>query len=244
MGRMRFRRLVDVAVARALTVTTALLLALPAGPASAQNAAPPLAIEGISPPMLTVGKQGQPYSDLVTATGGTAPYHWSATGLPRGLIVRETMTSTWVTTAAVRGTPEQDGPFSLDLEVTDSSGQESNEHLELEILGPYMTVPTPVLDDAIKGEAYKATVGVEGGLPPLHFMVRANADIPPGLSVGPAGDVVGTPTTPGRYRFVVFVTDSSYFPQKIAPTVYITVAVQCGGSLTPSTVDMCVGGKA
>jgi large repetitive protein len=240
MGRLGCSRLAGPFF-RALTVLTTLLLVMPSALATAQPPIP-LSIETISPAMLTVGQEGLPYSDLITATGGIAPYHWSATGLPEGLTIRERISSTSVSTAAIRGTSEEDGRFAVNVKVTDSSGQESDENLELEVTGPYMTVPSPVLDDAIAGEAYDASIGVIGGLPLLHFVVSINTDIPPGLSVDSAGAVVGTPTTPGQYKFVVFVTDSSYFPEKIAPTIYITVAARCSKILaTPPVVNMCVG---
>ncbi|WP_349257827.1 putative Ig domain-containing protein [Iamia sp.] len=44
--------------------------------------APPLAITTTSLPAATVG---QPYAATLTATGGRAPYTWTAAGLPSGL---------------------------------------------------------------------------------------------------------------------------------------------------------------
>lgn len=56
--------------------------------------------------------QGSPYSVQLNATGGQAPYTWTATGLPAGL--------TCSTTGLISGTPTVNGTFSATITVTDS----------------------------------------------------------------------------------------------------------------------------
>lgn len=56
--------------------------------------------------------QGQAYSVQLNATGGVAPYSWSATGLPAGL--------TCSSTGLISGTPTVSGTFSAVITVTDS----------------------------------------------------------------------------------------------------------------------------
>lgn len=216
-------------LAAAVAVITMLALVVPQMTASAQVAPPQLSIQAITPPVLTVGQQGQPYRDLITATGGVAPYQWSATGLPSGLTVQETTGTTGTTDAFIEGTPQQDGPFYVDVIVRDSSGQASSEDFNLEIDGPAMSVPDPTLPGAETDQSYDDGIVVTGGRLPLHFFVAAGADMPPGLDLNPeTGVISGDATTPGQYQFTVSVTDSSYYPQTIKPTMYICVAPDAG----------------
>jgi hypothetical protein len=72
---------------------------------------PQIAIKGPGSMSLDVGKS---ISLTYTASGGTAPYTWSATGLPPGL----TMSSTGV----LSGTPTIAGNWNITFNVTDSTG--------------------------------------------------------------------------------------------------------------------------
>ncbi len=60
----------------------------------------------------TVGTAITPFT--VTASGGTSPYHFAATGLPAGVSIN-------ATSGQVSGTPTAGGTFSVTVNVTDSS---------------------------------------------------------------------------------------------------------------------------
>ena len=60
----------------------------------------------------TVGTAITPFT--ITASGGTSPYHFSATGLPGGVTIN-------ATSGQVSGTPTGGGTFSVTVNVTDSS---------------------------------------------------------------------------------------------------------------------------
>ncbi len=85
------------------TVTTSNLTP-PPPPAPA-----PIVISGTLPN----GQIGVAYNTALTATGGTASYAWSATGLPAGLAINN---------GTVSGTPAASGTFSVTVTVKDATG--------------------------------------------------------------------------------------------------------------------------
>src|SRR5438477_1846427 len=79
----------------------------------------------ISTTTLPVGTVGSTYSATLTATGGAAPYIWSATGLPAGLSISSGGTIT--------GTPTAAGTQIPSLTVKDASGTTASSALSLTI---------------------------------------------------------------------------------------------------------------
>ncbi|PYG88242.1 S-layer family protein [Ruminiclostridium sufflavum DSM 19573] len=71
------------------------------------------------------GKRGTAYSAECIAAGGTAPYKWSASGLPDGLSISEA--------GIISGTPTEKGTFSVKLTVTDSDKTAVSKDLSLYI---------------------------------------------------------------------------------------------------------------
>ncbi len=81
-----------------------------------------LAIVPVPPPPLAVstttlpeGKQGAFYTAAATATGGTPPLQWSATGLPSGLRID-------AYSGQIRGIPTAAGESTVTLTATDAEG--------------------------------------------------------------------------------------------------------------------------
>lgn len=110
-------------VQRAKTVVEGGVSAAKAGPAPIPPAGP-LAIGTTSLPLAAAGA---PYSALLAASGGTAPYSWSlASGsLPPGLALSGA--------GALSGTPAASGTTSFTVEVTDAAGATATEALTLEV---------------------------------------------------------------------------------------------------------------
>jgi photosystem II stability/assembly factor-like uncharacterized protein len=73
----------------------------------------------VSPSSLPGGTVGEPYSQMITATGGTAPYSFSVTSgsLPLGLMLSG---------GTLSGTPTTQGTFNFTVTATDANGCEGS----------------------------------------------------------------------------------------------------------------------
>jgi len=169
---------------------------------------------GPSPLALTVGSYpagtvGTAYSvDVVSASGGTSPYSFSASGLPDGLTMN-------AGTGAVTGTPSAAGSFNPTVTVTDALGASASQTRSLVVNPPAPLPPTFVTGATLpQGKvktAYSTTISVSGGTPGYTW-VRTSGKLPSGLSLSFSGanaTLSGTPTKQGNSTFTLTVTDAA-----------------------------------
>jgi hypothetical protein len=152
----------------------------------------------ISNTNLAEGALGLPYTCNMTAEGGTAPYHWTGTGLPSGLAVSDEGT--------ISGTPMEAGDFPVNFSVTDSNvtPNTSRANLTLRIYAP-LQITGSALPAATRGKSYSYTLDGEGGKPPYTW---SSATLPSGLSISTAGNIIGIPSVSGDYGAIITVRDS------------------------------------
>jgi putative Ig domain-containing protein len=81
------------------------------------------------------GALGQPFSQTLTAAGGTPPYSWTANSLPDGLSLDPT-------TGVISGAPTAGGSFSFAVTVTDNARATSTARLQLSISMPALPALT------------------------------------------------------------------------------------------------------
>ena len=118
-------------------------------------AAPALTITTTSLPGGTVG---QPYSQSVTATGGTTPYSWSVVSgsLPPGLALSPTGTPS----ATLSGTPTTEGTYNFTVQVTDNVAATDTQALSITV-APFSPSSAPAFGSAgAAAAALAATVNV------------------------------------------------------------------------------------
>jgi uncharacterized protein (TIGR03437 family) len=155
---------------------------------------------------LVPGVQGVPYpSATLTASGGKAPYKWSCTGLPAGLILSAA--------GVLTGTPTTAGAYTPACIATDSSWVASASlTITLNILLPLsMTITTQSLPNGVVNVPYvSTTLRQQGGTPPYTWSRDpASGPLPAGLSLSAAGVLTGTPTVASVASVVIDVTDST-----------------------------------
>jgi hypothetical protein len=153
--------------------TTAAKNSLPSNPTNPSNPAgdPPSQLE-VSTTQLPDASMNSPYSAQLSATGGTAPYTWAASGeLPAGL----SMSST----GAIVGTPTSTGQSMLTVTVKDSEEMPQTAQVSLS------------LDVANALQPAAAAAGVTS----QFYGAGRGADSLANCTVGPYGFVIA-------YRFV------------------------------------------
>jgi GDSL-like Lipase/Acylhydrolase family/Bacterial Ig-like domain (group 3)/Putative Ig domain len=152
--------------------------------------------------------QGVGYSQVLAASGGTAPYTWSVSSgaLPAGLSLDPT-------TGLISGTPSGSGTSTFTVEATDSSSpsaEDATTNFTLRVdAAPAVTIATAGLDPATQGDEYSDSLAAAGGTGAITWSVTAGS-LPAGLTLDPgAGVISGTPTGSGTSYFTVEATDSS-----------------------------------
>jgi hypothetical protein len=174
----------------------------------------------ITTPSLPNATVSTPYSQTITATGGTGALTWSisAGSLPPGLGPINP------TTGVIAGTPTTAGTFNFTVRATDTLTQFDDQALSITVALPAPpNITTTTLPNGTAGQAYSQQVQATGGVGALTWIISAGA-LPPGLSISPTTGVIsGTPTTPSAvpFSFTVQVTDT--IPQSDTQALTITI---------------------
>ncbi|PVM89853.1 autotransporter outer membrane beta-barrel domain-containing protein [Caulobacter radicis] len=196
--------------------------------------APTLVVAG-TPPGGTVAVA---YVDATfTATTGTAPYSYAATGLPDGL--------TLSTAGVLSGTPTVAGTFNPLISATDAYGAIGSASFPIVINAPTVTITAPAagaLPSATAFIAYRQDFTATGGVAPRTFAVTAGA-LPSGLTLSPAGVLSGSATVTGTFNFTVTPSDGSGAPGPYAgtPTAYSLVVGAPSMTLSPAAGPLPAG---
>jgi hypothetical protein len=197
-----------------------------------QAAVPDLVITTSSLPNGTVGVA---YSQTLSATGGTPPYTWSATGsLPAGITLNPG-------SGVLSGIPTAQGSFDFTIRVADNAQRTATKGLSVTIGAGLTITTTSPLPGGTVGVAYSQTLRATNGYPPLSFSVTGS--LPSGIVLQQptlenqySAVLSGTPTEEGSFDFSVKVKDRMQATAEKAFT--ITIA---GPALTISTESFADG---
>jgi len=169
----------------------------------------------LSPTTLPGPVVGVAYSQALTASGGTAPYHFkvSSGALPAGLKLSDAGTISGTATAA--------GPFTFTVQATDSANPADTGSEQYSFTVALGLSPT-TLTTALEGDPYTQALSASGGTAPYHFKVSSGA-LPAGLKLSDAGTISGTATAAGPFTFTVQATDSASPAHTGSQTYTLTV---------------------
>ncbi len=182
---------------------------------------------------LPSGTVGQGYSGAVSASGGSLPYSWTATGLPGGLSISPT-------SGVIAGAPLSSGTFSVTVRVTDYLGSIAQATYTLLISPapqPPLQITTTSLASGMVGQIYAGVIAATGGTGGYVFSTTGGS-LPPGVQLATAGQIYGTPSAPGIYSFTVVVTDSSQSTASRAFSIQISPAPLVLTGAAPATVPL------
>jgi len=176
-----------------------------------------LAITTASP--LSPGVLNTAYTATVAAMGGTAPYTWSASGLPGGLTIN-------AGTGAITGTPTGSGTSTVNVTVKDSGNPQQTTTASLLVtIVTQLAITTTSLPAGVMNTAYTAPVVAAGGAMPYTWSASG---LPAGLTINAStGAISGSPTGPtGTSTAAVTVKDSSSPQHTATASLSITLVTQ------------------
>lgn len=180
----------------------------------------------IAPATLPNGSVGLPYSQTLTAIGGTPPYTFvpGVGPLPAGLGLS--------TAGVLSGLPLTVGSYCFSVVARDAngcSGASSDYTVVIDPAScpgaPLITISPAGLPGAILNTPYSQTITASGGTPPYTFTVTSGA-LPPVLSLNSlTGLVSGTPTAVGIYPLMITVTDANGCFATMRCSMFMTVDI-------------------
>lgn len=190
----------------------------------------------LTPASLPSATAGVAYSQVLTISGGIAPYAVVQSGtLPAGL-------SFDAGSRTFSGTPTQSGSFNISVTVTDSTGGTAatvTNNYTLTVAVPTLSMTPASVPDAVAGEAYSQSFVASGGVAPYAYSVSAGA-LPAGLTLSAAGQLSGTPTVAGSFSFSVTATDSTSGTAGSVTNAYsLTLSVPTI-AITPATLPVAM----
>ncbi len=210
-------------------------------PIAPQSASRWFSITIVAPPCPTLtmvsaaglpnGTSGQLYSQQLVASGGKAPVNWSLSptaggALPPGL--------TLTPSGLITGTPAATGTWNVNINTTDSCtppqivGRTFSITIVPAPCAPLTLTAPGVVSALTLGQPFSAQFITGGGAPPITQALLSGS-LPPGLSLTPAGLLVGTPASAGTFPFSVRATDScASGPQNSDRALTLTVAAPVG----------------
>lgn len=161
----------------------------------------------VNPATLPGGSVGAAYNQIVTATGGTAPYVFSlsAGALPGGLVLNGA-------TGSITGLPTTPGTFNFSITATDANGCSGSRLYSITIAAagcPAITLSPVTLPPAIAQVQYSQAVVATGGTAPYAYTLASGA-LPIGFTLNPVTGVIsGTTAQTGLFSFTIRATDAN-----------------------------------
>jgi len=181
----------------------------------------------LSPTTLPGGQVTTPYSQSVTAAGGTGPYTFtvSSGSLPAALALSSG--------GGLTGTPTTVATSTFTIRATAANACTGSRAYSVAVVAapppppppcPTVTLSPTTLSSGTVGVAYSTQVSASGGQSP-YVVTLTTGSLPAGLTVTTAGALSGTPTTAVNASFTLTATDANACPGSRAYTLSIAAAI-------------------
>lgn len=184
------------------------------------------------------GAANVPYSYVFSATGGLAPYTWSATGLPPGL--------TMGADGTLSGAPSQGGTFNFVVRVADSQGKTASLNVSLTVTPPPAppappapalaiggcsgaTCTLPAATDAVNYSYTLWTTGGSGTTAPAWSLVGL---VPANVAITGTGTLTWTPAACALKPAAAVTVSVTKGSDTLVQSISIPVT-QAGGAACP-----------
>ena len=159
----------------------------------------------LAPATLPGATQGAPYSQTVSASGGTPPYSWHVTAgaPPEGLALD-------AASGEIAGVPVESGTYEFDVTAAGADQCTGTQSYSLAVGCPTITL-LPIgrqLPDAFAGMPYLTNITANGGSEPYTFEI-VQGTTHDGIFFGEGGTVFGITEGPGTKIFDVRATDAN-----------------------------------
>lgn len=178
----------------------------------------------IAPATLPPAGQGIPYTQVLSVTGGTAPFGpWS--------VVPGSPLPTWLTlnnaTGSLSGTPPSAATFSFAVQITDANGVTASQAYNLVVNPSGVGINTTSLPAGRYNSPYAPfTPSTTGGTAPFTWSLAQGGVLPVGMTLDPSsGTISGTPAQAGMWNVPLTVTDSANPPTTQTATLPLTIGL-------------------
>jgi hypothetical protein len=186
----------------------------------------------VTPSPLSSGTVGTAYAASPTASGGAAPYTWTATSLPTGLSIN-------ASTGAVTGTPTAIG--NATITATDANSCTGTTTLTVIGCPVYQAQTASTTIDC--GIPVSKQLSASGGTGPYTWSVTTGV-LPSGLTLSTTGLLSGTTTATGPVAVTITTRDSASCPGVVNLTINITPCACPVITVTPAQLPQGSVGTA
>jgi Putative Ig domain len=173
----------------------------------------------------------------LTVSGGTAPYSWTVSNLPAGVVVQG---STMAASITIGGTPTIAGTFATSATVIDSASPANTATVAATVTisaaSSSPSVTTTSLPNGTVGTVYPGMLAATGGMTPYMWTEKSGGALPGGLSLtGSSGAIAGTPTAAGTFGPYVFTVTDANSKTADSPSLMITINAAASGPTVTTT---------